>query len=45
MVVWSNPKLHKAGVEKNWGSCPEHLDYFISYLTIRGFFLRIEGSA
>ena len=41
-VIWSNPKIHAQGKEKIWGSCDEHTDYFISYLTIRGFFLRCE---
>ena len=41
-VLWNNPKLHSPDKIKTWGSCNEHLDYFISYLTIRGFFLRKE---
>lgn len=41
-VIWSNPKVHKDGRTKTWGSCSTHLDYFVSYLTIRGFYLRTE---
>jgi hypothetical protein len=41
-VIWNNPKIHQVGKEKSWGACDEHLDYFVSYLTIRGFYLRIE---
>ena len=43
-VIWSNPKLHTDGKIKNWGSCQAHLDYFVSYLTIRGFYLRTEDA-
>lgn len=43
-VIWSNPKLHTDGKIKNWGSCQTHLDYFVSYLTIKGFYLRTEDA-
>ncbi|MEN9707179.1 MAG: hypothetical protein RIS31_745 [Actinomycetota bacterium] len=41
-VIWRNPKIHQDGREKNWGSCKEHLDYFITYLTVRGFLIRVD---
>ena len=38
-VDWRNPKIHSAEKVKSWATCGEHYDYFVSYLTIRGFFL------
>lgn len=43
MVIWRNPKLHSLDKTKAWGTCTEHSDYFVSYLTIRGFFLELRG--
>jgi hypothetical protein len=41
-VIWRNPKIHEMNREKNWGSCEEHLEYFVSYLSVRGFLLRVD---
>lgn len=45
MVIWRNPKLHAPEKTKTWGTCADHSDYFVSYLTIRGFFLELRGIA
>jgi hypothetical protein len=45
MVIWRNPKLHSVDKTKTWGTCEVHSDYFVSYLTIRGFFLELRGLA
>lgn len=41
-VLWRNPKIHDASRQKTWAACKEHADYFVEYLSVRGFFMAIE---
>jgi hypothetical protein len=42
-IDWRNPKVHSRDRVKTWASCDAHHDYFVSYLTIRGFYLGIRA--
>lgn len=37
MFEWRNPKIHDESRIKTWGSCAAHEEYFVQYLSSRGF--------
>jgi hypothetical protein len=41
-LLWRNPKVHAADRVKTWLSCPDHQQYLVDYLQVRGFFLGLK---
>jgi hypothetical protein len=42
LIIWRNPKIHTDGRTKVWGSCEDHLNFLVDYLSVREFFLEVK---